>query len=199
MPFPSLVCAVIETTLNQLLQLDSSAEQRLPPLTGKAIKLTLQEYKQPLHFFFSNQRVEVLAEYEGTLDAELTIAATTLPQLKQSGQITELIKSEQLVIVGDIKLLQHFADLMIKLNIDWEEHLSHYTGDIIAHRSSQFGSKVWSKLSKLQQQNKKQVAEYITQELRLAPGRLEFVHFSDQVNQLNKQLNQLEQRIKQLN
>ena len=117
MPFPSLVCAVIETTLNQLLQLDSSAEQRLPPLTGKAIKLTLQEYKQPLHFFFSNQRVEVLAEYEGTLDAELTIAATTLPQLKQSGQITELIKSEQLVIVGDIKLLQHFADLMIKAGL----------------------------------------------------------------------------------
>ena len=29
MPFPSLVCGVIETTINQLLTLDASATQRM--------------------------------------------------------------------------------------------------------------------------------------------------------------------------
>jgi len=198
MPFPSLVCAVIETTINQLLALDASADQRIAPLRNKAFKLTLQEYRQPLYFFFNQQRVEILSQYEGPLDVELTVAASALAQLQNNGAITELIKSEQLVISGDIKLLQQFAELLTQLDIDWAEHLSHYTGDVIAYHSVETLNKIGTKLSTLKSAAHEQAAVYLTQELRLAPSQLEFVHFSDQVASLNQDLIELESRISTL-
>jgi len=198
MPFPSLVCAVIETTINQLLALDSSAQLRIAPLRGKAFKLTLQQYQQPLYFFFNHQRVEILGQYEGALDVELVVSASALGQLQDNGAITKLIKSEQLVIVGDIKLLQQFAELLTKLDIDWAEHLSHYTGDVVAYHSIESLKKISSSLSNLKSATTEQAALYITQELKLAPGQLELVHFSDQVTSLSQRLSELESRISTL-
>jgi ubiquinone biosynthesis protein UbiJ len=198
MPFPSLVCAVIETTINQLLKLDASAEQRIIPLRQKAFKLTLQEYQQPLFFFFSNQRVEIFSDYEGDLDVELTVAASALGKLQDNGAISQLIKSEQLIIVGDIKLLQRFAELLTKLDIDWAEHLSRYTGDVIAYHSTEAAKKIVASVGSLKSATTAQLAQYITEELRLAPSRLEFIHFSDQVSDLDQQLSALESRISQL-
>ena len=198
MPFPSLVAAIIETTINQLLKLDTSADQRIAPLRGKALKLTLQEYKQPLFFFFSGQRVEILSDFEGDLDVELTVSVSVLGQLQDNGAITKLIKSEQLVIIGDIKLLQQFAELLTNLDIDWAEHLSHYTGDVVAYHSTETAKQAAAKFSTVRQATKQQLSEYITQELRLAPSRLEFVHFCDQIIELNQRLAALELRVSKL-
>ena len=198
MPFPSLVCAVIETTINQLLTLDASADHRIAPLRNKAFKLTLQEYRQPLYFFVTQQRVEILSQYEGPLDVALTVAASALAQLQNNGAITELIKSEQLIISGDIKLLQQFAELLTQLDIDWAEHLSHYTGDVIAYHTIENLNKIGTKLKMLKSAAHEQAADYLTQELRLAPSQLEFVHFSDQVACLNQDLIELESRISTL-
>ena len=43
-----------------------------------------------------------------------------------------------------------------------------------------------------------QLSEYITEEIKLIPGKLEFIHFSDQISQLSSQLAALEQRIEKL-
>lgn len=198
MPFPSLVCAIIETTVNQLLKLDTSADKRIAPLLDKAFKLTLQEYNQPLFFFFSANRVEILSDYEGELDVELTVSASVLSQLQDNGAITQLIKSEQLVIVGDIKLLQRFADLLTNLDIDWAEHLSHHTGDVVAHHSTEALKNIAAKFGDIRATTKLSVSDYLTQELKLAPCKLEFIHFSDQVSELNQRLSALELRIAQL-
>ncbi len=198
MPFPSLVCALIETSINQLLTLDNSAKQRLEPLQGKAIKLTLHQINQPLYFFFGSQRVEIFGDYEGELAVDLTVSISALGQLQDNSAITKLIKSDQLVIVGDIKLLQQFGELLTHLDIDWAEHLSHYTGDVIAYHAIENIKTIASKLSSAKNNSNKQMAEYLTQELKLAPSKLEFVHFSDQVAQLNAQLDALELTVAQL-
>jgi ubiquinone biosynthesis accessory factor UbiJ len=198
MPFPSLVCAIVETTINQLLKLDASTDKRITPLLNKALKLTLQEFKQPLFFFFSSNRVEILSDFEGNLDVELTLSVNALGQLQDNNVITQLIKSEQLVIVGDIKLLQQFADLLTNLDIDWAEHLSHYTGDVVAHHSAEAANNIASKFSRIRKTTKKQLSEYLTQELMLAPSKLEFIHFGDQISELNQRLIALEVRIAQL-
>ena len=198
MPFPSLVGAIVETTINQLLILDSSASQRSAPLLGKTFKLTLAQFKQPLFFFFSQNRVEVLCDYEGKLDVELTVSMAALNQLQNNGAITKLIKSEQLVIVGDIKLLQQFAELLSQLDIDWAEHLSHHTGDVIAYHAINSVKSLGVKIKATSQASTSQVSDYLTQELKLAPSQLEYIHFSDQVAALEQQLNVLELRIAQL-
>lgn len=198
MPFPSLVCGVIETTINQLLTLDSSAAQRMTPLLNKAFKLTLKEYQQPLFFFFSAQRVEVFNKYEGELDVDLTVSLSALGQLQDNGAISQLIKSDQLIIVGDIKLLQQFAELLTNLDIDWAEHLAPYTGDVLAYHGVNLITKTASKLKSLTSATQRQCGEYLIEELKLAPSQLEFIHLSDQIDDVAQQVAQLESRIAQL-
>jgi ubiquinone biosynthesis protein UbiJ len=198
MPLSSLICASIETTLNKLLTLDTTSHQRLIPLKGKTVGLAIGELKQPLFFNFSDQRVEVLGQYEGDVTAQLTLDFNALITLKNNGNISELIKSDQLVIDGDIKTLQQFADLLAKLDIDWQEHLSAYTGDVIAFKLGQSVNKIVTSVTRQTTKAQSHVKDYLTEEARVVIGKLEFIHFSDQIDELSLQADNLANKIIQL-
>jgi len=198
MPLPNLICAVIETALNKLLTLDTTSQQRMVSLKEKTVGVNIVELKQPLFFNFSERRVEVLGQYEGDVAAQLTLDINALMTLKNNGDINELIKSDQLAINGDIKTLQSFADLLTKLDIDWQEHLSAYTGDVIAFKLSQGVNKLFKTASNQAQKTQAHAKDYLTEEARLMIGKLEFVHFSDQIDQLSEQTDRLERQINQL-
>jgi len=198
MPLPNLICAVIETALNKLLTLDTSSPQRMTALKEKTVGVNVVELKQPLFFNFSERRVEVLGQYEGDVAAQLTLDISALMTLKNNGDINALIKSDKLSLNGDIKTLQVFADLLTKLDIDWQEHLSVYTGDVLAFKLSQSINKLAKAASNQAEKTQHHVSDYLTQEARLMIGKLEFVHFSDQVDQLSEQTLHLERQINKL-
>lgn len=198
MPLPSLICASIETTLNKLLALDTTSHLRLIELKGKTVGLAIAELKQPLFFNFSGRRVEVLGQYEGDVAAQLALDFNVLMTLKNNGNISELIKSDQLIIDGDIKTLQNFADLLTKLDIDWQEHLSVYTGDVVAFKLGQGIKKFVKSVSRQTTKAQSHAKDYLTQEARVVIGKLEFIHFSDQVDDLSQQTNNLANKITQL-
>lgn len=198
MPLPSLICASIETALNKLLMLDNSSQQRMSLLIGHTVGVKITELKQPLFFNFNTQHVEVLGQYEGEIAVQLTLDFNALMILKNNGDINELIKSDQLIINGDIKILQSFADLLTKLDIDWEELLSNYTGDVLAFKIGQGLNKLKKNISHQTQKTQMNAKAYITEEARLVLGHLEFVHFGDQVAELSSQTDLLAQQIIQL-
>jgi len=198
MPFSSLVGATIETTLNKLLVLSSNSDSALDALSGKTVHIKLNEYKEPLYFYIANRRIEVFGQYEGNISVSLTLGLDTLIALKNKHSISDLIKSDQLIIDGDIKVLQQFSDLITELDIDWTEHLSAYTGDVLAHRIAGQANKA-SNLIKQQSTNAKHaIADYLKHEAKLAVSPLEYVHFCDQVESVSQQVEELAQRISQL-
>lgn len=132
MPMDAMVTAVIETSLNQLLSLDKQTPSRLRKLVGKVLKLDLRELK-PLWFVFSERRLDVLARYEGEPDAVLSLSLTAIGLLKDPSALTRYIREEKLDLSGDPQLVQAFSALLGELDIDWEEELSRYTGDVLAH------------------------------------------------------------------
>ena len=76
MPFDPLVTAVIETSLNTLVNDDPDLVRRLSRLKGQIIQVNLKELNKTLTFVFS-QQIDVLADYEGQPDC--------LPLLKLIG------------------------------------------------------------------------------------------------------------------
>lgn len=198
MPFPSLLCSLIDRSINSLLNLDPGAACRSKPLLGKAIRLQLQEFTHPLYFFFSPGRVDVLSNYEAEVDVSLSFSLHQLQSLTDNQQITALIKSDQLTIDGDIQLIQQFGALLLQLNIDWAEHLCGYTGDVLAHQLSRTGQSLLARVKTLHRGSREHISDYLTQELRLAPGRLEYAHFCDHLEHLQQQLQRLEKQVNQL-
>ncbi|MFT6985068.1 MAG: ubiquinone biosynthesis protein UbiJ [Psychromonas sp.] len=197
MPLDNLVCGLLETAINKLHQLDSSALQRRKMLDGVIIGVTLKELNKPLYFVISKQQIDVLAKYEGQADCFIRLNISALNELQNNHQLTHLIKSEQLEVEGDIQLAQQFAQLLTEMNIDWEEFLSSKVGDLLAHKFCYHSKQCRLGVSQQLKKIEKQSAEFITEELKLAPGALQVAYFCEQVSDLEKQCLQLEARITQ--
>ncbi|BBT82613.1 ubiquinone biosynthesis protein UbiJ [Aeromonas veronii] len=198
MPIPiqldAMVTAVIETSLNQLLALDKQSPERLRKLVGKVLKLELRELK-PLWFVFSERRLDVLAQHEGEADAVLSLSLTALGLLKDPSALTRYIREEKLDLSGDPQLVQAFSVLLGELDIDWEEELSRYTGDVLAHTLLRGARQARRLVGRELCRTRSQLAEYLTEEARLAPGPLEVASFNDDVEVLAQQLKAVELRL----
>jgi ubiquinone biosynthesis protein UbiJ len=195
MPFENLICGLLETGVNQLHQLDSSAKQKRKTLDGTIIGIAFKEIKTPFYFVISHQQIDILSHFEGQADCFIRLNLITLLELQDSHQLTALIKSGQLEVDGDIKIVQKFALLLTEMDIDWEEHLSHKVGDLLAHKLVYHAQQCKKQLCKQHKNATRQLAEIITEELKLAPGPLEVAYFCDQVSDIEKQVLALEKRL----
>lgn len=198
MPFDNLLCALLETGVNKLHQLDSSAKQRRKQLDGTVFGIYLKELDKPFYFVISTQQIDILSTYEGQPDCFIRLNLSALNELQNKHQLTTLIKNEQLDVEGDIQLVQQFATLLTEMDIDWEEFLSTKIGDILAHKLC-YQSKCCQqgfahKLKKLE----RQTALLITEELKLAPSALEVAYFCDQVDEANQHSERLMKRLDSL-
>jgi len=196
MPLDNLVCGLLETGVNKLHQLDSTAKQKRKALDGTIIGVSLKEINKPLYFVISNQQIDLLSRFEGEPDCFIRLNFLALIDLQDSHQLTTLIKSGQLEVDGDIKIVQQFALLLTEMEIDWEEHLSAKVGDLLAHKMVYLVKQAHKQLTKQSSRAHQQLTEIITEELKLAPGPLEVAHFCDQVSDIEKRLNALEKKLK---
>jgi ubiquinone biosynthesis accessory factor UbiJ len=101
-------------------------------------------------------------------------------------------------ISGDTHLGHQFGEFMAGLDIDWEEQLSRLTGDVIAHEigNAARGLLDWgSRQTRTFEQN---LQEYLQEELRMTPSRLEIEPFLADVDRLRDDVERLDARISRL-
>ncbi|MDP2574895.1 SCP2 domain-containing protein [Vibrio penaeicida] len=197
MPFEPLVTAVVETTLNTLIQDDPALVKRMTRLKGQVIQVHVKEINKTLTFIFS-QQIDVLAHFEGEADCYLSLSLSVLPELREQANITQLIKQDKLVLEGDIQLAQKFSQLLTDAKPDLEEWLSRVTGDVIAHTfvSGAKQSVEWVKKNAEKKQD--HIAQVLTEEWRIAPPPLEVAHFCDQVDDIASAVARTESRLNAL-
>ncbi|WP_318437428.1 ubiquinone biosynthesis accessory factor UbiJ [Photobacterium leiognathi] len=197
MPIDAFVTGAVETALNQLIKDDADSQRRLTRLRGKVISVKLNEFNKTMYFVFSHQ-IDVLAGFEGEVDCQLALNLSVLPELRQQANLTQLIKADKLALDGDLQLAQYFSSLLSGLKPDFEDKLSEYTGDVVAHTlvsSVKSGSRFIRQGIKNRQRD---LAEVITEEWRLLPQPLEMMHFCDQVDDLKSDVARFEARLNQL-
>ncbi|MEH0689969.1 SCP2 domain-containing protein [Vibrio cholerae] len=197
MPFEPLMTAVIETSLNTLIQDDPDLVRRLARLKGQVIQVHLKEFDKRLTFVFS-QQVDVLAHYEGTPDCTLSLNVSVLPELKDQSNITKLIKQDKLELDGDIQLAQSFSQLITQCKPDIEEWISRVTGDVVAHTLVRGVTQIGQFARTQLRHQQDYLAQVVTEEWRLAPPPLEVAYFCDQVDEVKSQAARVEAKLNQL-
>ncbi|GAC16698.1 ubiquinone biosynthesis accessory factor UbiJ [Aliiglaciecola lipolytica] len=200
MPAAQLVSSAIERVLNHLLKLDSDSASGLKKLAGKQLSVAVHELPWPLIFNFSD-RVDVLVgmpDEEVKGDCHLALSIATLQKLKDTSQITRLIQNNDLVLEGDLKVAQQFSQLISELEIDWEEQLSQYTGDLVAHKAFAFGKKLVQNTQAQANRLVATLADAAIEEKRIAAPPILVVDFCDQVNELRSATDRLEAKLNRL-
>ena len=98
-------------------------------------------------------------------------------------------------IKGDIEPVKNLNHLFEQHQVDWEEHLSKFTGDILAHKAGSIFRKNKSYFKRNQENLIKNIGEYLQEEKEMLPHSLAVKDFSQQLDELKFKVDRLHARL----
>ena len=179
----------LELAINAAIHLDEEHGRVFETLEGKVIELIIPPFSQPLFCLINQKQIAMQRELNGEADATLKSDLSEWIALPFSHNL----KAE--VTAGDETIGNQFIQALNHLEIDWEEHLSHYTGDLVAFK---VGHGIRSFIER--KQNAKAYAgetlrEYLQFEINALPTRNQVEHFIKDVEQVTSDIEKMAERI----
>jgi len=184
---------------NKLLSMDPEVLQYCRELQGHIIAIELTDLDKTLYCHPGSWGIRLslqppLKEVDATIRGRLLgLVNLSLQQEKLSTSIQERIE-----IIGNPKVAQKFQKILTELDIDWEEQLSHFTGDIIAFRIGQGLRKTQQTMKQVINSLTTSGREYLQEESHSMPTLPEFERFQQLVTDTRYDVDRLEARINQL-
>jgi ubiquinone biosynthesis protein UbiJ len=198
MSVTELAYAGLEEAINQRLGLDPAAKERMGQLHGRVITLELRGFDTTLFFIPAPDRLQLLTRHEGEPDCTLSGTPGTLLQMLHGNNENTPVIPEDVSLSGDQELAQRFVTILQSAEVDWERHLSRYTGELVAHEVGRLvrGGMAWGE----------HIADTLGAELRmmlqeqqgLLPSRDEIAAFGADVERLGDRTEQLAKRVDNL-
>lgn len=198
MTLKPFLLSAFEAALNRYIALDSDVAYLLEPLAGKIIAVTVQPFNETVYLCPTASGIQVLDAYPGEPDTTLTGSLAAFGLMGLSGQPMRSVFSGDISIAGDMHTGRTFRKLFEKLDIDPEETLSHYTGDVVAHACGRLfrAGRDWGRdaLESLTQNT----TEFLQNETRDVPAAPEAELFYRQVDELRSDYDRLNVRFERL-
>ncbi|CCE25205.1 Sterol-binding domain protein [Methylotuvimicrobium alcaliphilum 20Z] len=189
-----LLLSVFEAALNRFVALDRDASYLLAPLTGKVIGITLRPFNETLYLCPSETAIQVLDDYPAPADTLLTGTALAFG----AKGLGSTLFNDSIEISGDNEVGNAFINLFEKIDIDLEEILSRYTGDIIAHRIGRFFRTGQSWTGDILESFRLNLTEFLQEEARDLPAKPETDIFYRKISDLQTDLDRLQSRLENL-
>ncbi|WP_394130189.1 SCP2 domain-containing protein [Shewanella maritima] len=189
-----LACAAIETGFSLLPPQAQAQYQKQKALQGKVFCFQLSQLSWPIYFVFAKQ-IQVFSQYSGEVDVAVHADASTLYQVSEGANLTELIKQDKLKLEGDLQLLQSFSQFLQLVEFDFAEPLSKYIGDAPTHFAIEHGKWLSNQAKRIASKSWDHIGQLTTEEYQLAIHKINFVHFCDNIETLEKQTDDIAKRI----
>lgn len=187
----------LETSINLVLKQDPDTLKKFTSLQDNVLAFELTDLDLSLYLFPHSEGVQVQYLYEK--QADTILQGSSLAFINMSlGDSTESFFSGEIRIKGDIELGQQFKRILDQLDLNWEEWLSGYTGDLVAFKTGRLirSLNAWGKdtLKILQLDTQ----EYLQDEGQLTPHSAELGDFTSKVSQLRDDTARLDAQVLRL-
>lgn len=187
----------LESVLNRNIADSRKAQALCRQLDGRVMSLSVQG--TPLAFFFKAEggRIALAPRHDGAADASLS--GTPIALLALAGPAAEgALRGGGVRIEGDAEVAQKFRELLAQSQPDVEEELARAIGDVPARQLANlargflgWGRKATGSLAT-------NVVEYLQEEGRDLPTRVEVEEFLEGVDHLRDDAERLEARLARL-
>lgn len=188
---------MLEHSVNAALRLDPDGSAALGRFSGKVIAIELQGTPLVLFCLPGAGALTLLTQYTGTPDTVLSGRPLALLKLV-TGDSRRVLFEGEVKITGDVELGQHFKQVLDRLHIDWDEALSHITGDFVAHKAGRWLREVGSWWTHTRERISANGAEYLQQEMWVLPTRPEVERFYQDVETLRDDVARLGAKLEHL-
>ncbi len=193
---PQIATSAIETAFNHLIKHSPHCLPTLKKLQANTLHIKLLQPEFDWVINFSDTQTDWLSHYEGNPNCRVTLQSSALPKLIDKSKLTELINNQTLLLEGDIQVLQHFVQLLDELEKNPAELLSPFVGDVVAQSSTDLAKGVLNKVKQQVFQTQEHLVDNLINERPVLVHQLEIANFCDEVTALEKQVDQLEIKIR---
>ena len=198
MNLPQIITATFETAFNQYLLLDPEVLKKFSGMEGKIIAIDILGLNQKLYLFPGEDGIMIMSDFDGEADTVLAGSPTALARLSLLKNAAPVLFSGEVKISGDVRLGSQFKKILAQINIDWEEILSNYAGDMVAHKVGNIAHEFSAWFKRGKQSMYMDVSEYLTEESLMSPANAEINKFINDVDRLREGTDRLQVKINKL-
>jgi ubiquinone biosynthesis protein UbiJ len=183
----------LESVLNRNIAASSAARKLCRQLEGKTLAMHLTGVPLNIQFRCDGERMS-LDTAQGTANA--TLSGSPLSFLRLAGPSPEsALRNGAVHIEGDAEVAQAFSELLKHARPDLEEELSRVVGDVAAHQIGNVARSALAFGRRASDTFARNVAEYLQEEGRDLPTRVEADEFIAGVDAIRDDVDRLEARI----
>ena len=186
--------AALETALNRALALSVHSKTALAQLEDCVFALHCTAPSMDIYLHPGAQGIRLTSVHPGPVTTSIKGDAADFTELATSSDPTATLINGGLELEGDSAPLLELQRILADLDMDWEAPLVNALGDVAGHQLAQLlrHAFAWGKQASLSLT--RQLEEFIHEEARLSPPRLEVEDFYRDLQELGLRVDRLQSR-----
>jgi ubiquinone biosynthesis protein UbiJ len=190
--------AALEAAINRALALAPQSAAGLSELGDVTFRLHCTTPKIDIYLQPREQGIRLMGHHEGNITTTVRGVASDFAELATAEDPAATLINGKLEIEGDSAPLIELQKLVAELEMDWEAPLVDTLGDVAGHQLAQLlrGAFSWGKQAS--SSLLRQLEEFIHEEARLSPPRLELEDFYQDIHELTLRTERMQSRTDRL-
>jgi ubiquinone biosynthesis protein UbiJ len=190
--------AGLETALNRALQLDPQAHRQLANLEDCVFRMQCLAPEIDIYLQASGQGIRLMGIYDGEITTTVRGVASDFTELATANDPAASLINGKLAVEGDTAPLLQLQEILGNLDLDWEAPLVNTLGDVAGHQVARVLRGAFSWGEQASAGLLRQLDEFIHEEARLSPPRLELEDFYRDIQALSLRTERLQSRTDRL-
>ena len=190
---------ILNQIVNHAIQLDPDLMPQLTEFAGESLMIHLIDLNFKFYIVITDSGLNLTTE---TQEPTTTISGSSFNVLimgfSSATDTVAAMQKQQIRIDGDVEFGMKLKRILSSMHIDWEEHLSKLTGDVVAHQIHQRIQQGRHWFESMHQRMQMNVKEYVQEEARISPTRIEFDDWLQQIAELRMATDRVEARFARL-
>lgn len=187
--------AALEAALNRALALSPHSVAALAQLEDCVFALHCTAPALSIYLHPGAQGMRLTGFHHGQVTTSIRGTAADFAELATSGDPTATLINGELELEGDSAPLIELQHTLAGLDMDWEAPLVDSLGDVAGHQLAQVLRSAFAWGKQASASLARQLQEFIHEEARLSPPRLELEDFYRDVQELGVRVDRLQSRI----
>ena len=190
--------AALEAALNRALTLSPHSKAALAQFEVCVFALHCTAPNLDIYVHPGAQGMRLTGVHQGPVTTSIKGKAADFTELATSRDPTATLINGGLELEGDSAPLLELQHILAALDIDWEAPLVATLGDVAGHQLAQMLRHTFAWGKQAATSLTRQLAEFIHEEARLSPPRLEVEDFYRDIQELGLRVDRLQSRTERL-
>jgi ubiquinone biosynthesis protein UbiJ len=190
--------AAFEGALNRALQLAPATREELGELEDSVFALHCSAPEVEVFLQPGAETIRLMGIYDGDITTSVRGEASDFAELVTSKDPAATLINGGLELEGDSGPLLELQRILGSLDMDWEAPLVDTLGDVAGHQAAQMLRSLAGWGNQASTSLARQLDEFIHEEARLTPPRLELEDFYRDVQELGQRVDRMKSRAERL-